>query len=178
MTILDNGNNIGNLDFEIVMNNEAINKSVYETLNFLDKNKNIKSLNKALNNFETNIELKSKILKCGLYGKILHFTALEIDNEDKIEKSEFLTEEEFNEMKEEITKDIDNYLIQNEGFFVKKEGFLKIFSSKNGENEETKREKLKKIHLKYKLRKLFLLRLKIRLAELKGEKVEGIGLKF
>jgi len=113
-----------------------------------------------------------------LYGKILHFAASEIDNQDKIEKSELITEEEFNEMKDKITKDIDNYLIQNEGIFAKKEGISKIFSSKNGENVENKREKLKKINLKYKLRKLFLLRLKIKLAELKGEKVEGIGLKF
>uniref|UniRef100_A0A915N9W5 Uncharacterized protein n=1 Tax=Meloidogyne javanica TaxID=6303 RepID=A0A915N9W5_MELJA len=74
-----------------VKNNKKINFVVLEILKKIgnskkDINLNLPKLEKALSNFETNIKYRSKLIECSLYAKILHFTALEIDNEDEFDE--------------------------------------------------------------------------------------------
>ena len=84
-----------------------------------------------------------------MYGKILHFTTLEIDNEDEIDEKK--------NKKLKTTIDIQN------GDLNKKDVFRKIST-----------EKEEKIAEKYKLRKEFLQKLQNRLEQIKRK--EQIGL--
>ncbi|CAK5081290.1 unnamed protein product [Meloidogyne enterolobii] len=146
-----------------VKNNKNINFGVLAILNKIgnskdDINLNLPKLEKALRNFETNIKYKSKLIECSLYAKILHFTALEIDNEDEVDGRK---------IDGRIETSIDNHLKKEED--TKRE--KSFFRRKTDTIFRNKKQNLKKIDMKYKLRKLFLEKLQKRLEQSKQRDV-------
>uniref|UniRef100_A0A1I8B256 Uncharacterized protein n=1 Tax=Meloidogyne hapla TaxID=6305 RepID=A0A1I8B256_MELHA len=149
---------------KIIKKYEKINFVVNNTLEKMKKNENKKillpKLKKALTNFETHIKYKSEIIKCSLYAKILNFTALEIDNEDKENNKIKRTETPIFERKINKIRKLTNWI---KG--ISKEEYL-----------NKKLEEEKNIDIKYKLRREFLLKLQERLKHKDLNKIEDFNI--